>query len=167
MNDIEASTIAPIAKDIYEIRGEIAAIKEKSLELSAQKREIELELNKLSSRVRNRTTSRMPPDEYKGICRRQIRCKEILLDIEKKLSVLKLERQKWADIETELYIKSGLRGGAAKSPQMEENESILKVTAIRNKYLAFSEDPTRVNSMRLMAAQFAKELTEVLAGQWP
>jgi hypothetical protein len=37
-----------------------------------------------------------------------------------------------------------------------------EIVYLCDKYLNFAEDQTRVNSMRIMAAQFANELTEII-----
>lgn len=37
-----------------------------------------------------------------------------------------------------------------------------QIEMLRDKYMEFAEDVTRVNSMRLMAARFAKELSTIL-----
>lgn len=48
-------------------------------------------------------------------------------------------------------------------PSVDPELSIRKsVTDIRDRWMNFAEDQTRVNSMRIMAAQFSRELTEVL-----
>lgn len=37
------------------------------------------------------------------------------------------------------------------------------IKELRDKWMMFSEDQTRVNSMRIMASQFSRELTEILS----
>lgn len=150
-------------KDIYEAANEIARSKEKSDQLSLQKRSIEQEIAQLTHRVRS-AGGRLPDEEYRGILKKQKRCREMMYEIEKQLVQLKAERRHWTNIETQMRLNANLSREPSPIVFNEDADRLRKaVTGIRDIYLSFSEDPTRVNSMRLMAAQFAKELTEVLA----
>ena len=143
--------------DIYEVKTSIAELKEKKEVWIMQKRECENRLNNLSVRVR--TGGRLPDKEYKRICREQKKTKEKILSIEKELMPINRELRQWYAMEDEIRANVSMN---MPMPVINDTDITGKLRSLRDKYLAFSEDHTRINSMRLMASGFASELTDIL-----
>lgn len=120
--------------------------KEKS-ELVNKKSQITSNLLKLKNTIRTRM-QRLPQNEYNSICKKQEILGQKQREIEKKLSAIKVKlRQK------DVLIHSN---------DNEPFDINLRIIELKNKYMDFSSDNTRVNSMRLLASQFAQELDEIL-----
>ena len=153
--------MSDIAKDMYSTKIEISKLKEMTSELNQKKLELELEMQRLNNRIRTNGRKRMPDDEYKGICKKQMQTRLLISAVEQARAPITAELREWYAIEDELRIK------AAISPSIEhpldyEHSIREKITSLRNTYLSFAEDGTRVNSMRLIASQVANELTIIL-----
>jgi seryl-tRNA synthetase len=144
-----------IAKELYSVVTEITEIKEKLDLIKAKKRNLEHEMQKMNNRVR--TGGRLPDEEYKTICRKQQKIRKAITELETDMAPLIAEIRHWSNLETELRAKM-----YGNKPIDSSKPIRKKIVALRNHYLSFAEDHTRVNSMRMMASQIASELTEAL-----
>ena len=116
-------------------------------ELVNRKGEIVSQLMKLKKQVRGRGQI-LPQNEYNSICSKQERLRQEQRIIENKLSNLNLKMK-----QKNIFIFKN-----------NENTSKIELLLInlKNKYMDFSSDNTRVNSMRLIASQFAQEIDEII-----
>jgi len=148
--------------DIYAVQAEVIRLHEKLELLKESKREHEHRLQKTTMIIR--TKGRMPDQEYKSLCKRQLHAKEKIHEIEKQMRPIKHEIRTWAAIEDELKAKER---AAYTAVVCEKGKPSLidGLVSLQKKYLAFAEDNTRINSMRLMASQIANELTELISGE--
>jgi hypothetical protein len=147
--------------DMLAIDAEIAKIEEIAGGLAFKKRTFDTELSAINGRIRS--GGRLPQQEYAGHCRRQTWLKQQILDIEKLLGPLKAEKVRWRLLREEINVESGM---PFKSHNREQNPAVREeIVKLRSRYLSFAEDHTRVNSMRLMAGEFASELTRILGSK--
>ncbi len=125
---------------------------EKSQYVNAKK-DAELEISRLNARVRG---NRLPPREYNEICGKQARAMDAVREAERKMQALSLKIIELADVDRE-------QRSVAKAERGTPAEVMISgLITLQDKYMRFSEESTRVNSMRLMAGSFAKELTELI-----
>lgn len=153
-----------LANDLYSVKTAIADLKEKCGVLAIRKRTLEIELTTLNNRIRG-TKYRLPKVEYENVVRRQKKIKEQFLEIEKEREPLNQELKRWYAMEDELRVKANIGltvDGIRQDTVVMESPIKNKIIQLRNTHLQFAEDNTRISSMRLMAAQFANELTEIL-----
>ena len=153
-----------LANDLYSVKTAIADLKEKCGALSIRKRTLESELATLNGRIRD-TKYRLPRAEYETVIRRQKKIKEQFVAIEKEREPLNQDLKRWYAMEDELRVKANLGltvDGVRHDTLVLESPMKNKIIQLRNTHLQFAEDSTRISSMRLMAAQFANELTEIL-----
>lgn len=125
-------------------------IEETRKPLIERKKEIELLLSEYTNKVKGRV---LPQEEYEHICNEQAKLKREKFEVEKKVATIKEELRKLkSDIDCiSLDIKR---------TSEEAKDFILEV---RDKYLSFAADTTRVSSMRAMASKFVEELQYLLS----
>ena len=136
----------------------------KRTDLTLLKRDYEIELMALNRRVIS-SIQRLPPMEYKAICGKQITIKKKIHEIEKETVGLRTEIR-----DRNIYIdklKKSLEVGFwDKKQQSRDSDTsdtvITRITNLRNTYMEFASDPTRVSSLRTMAARFAEELEALI-----
>lgn len=153
----------PTIDNVIDLRKSIASLIERKSKLSGEKQQIQLEFIKLNNQVKGK---RLPPSEYKAICRKQQELSGKLLEIEKHISELKTEIRKKSDLRHECEIAIGMvyAGSANDNPSSNILQSL---DLLRTKYIEFSGDGTRVSSMRMMASQFVKEIDKIFASETP
>ena len=146
MNEKTLQNDTSLTAGVVDELAQIAAEKE---QLNATKRKCELELSGIKTKIRGSYGGgvRLSREQYISLCNRQHALKGQLFDICQKLKPLQ-ERQR------EL-------GGVVDSDAADTVAT--QLVEMRNRWIAFAEDHTRVNSMRMMAAQFARELTDVIS----
>ncbi len=153
-----------LSNDMYSVKTSIADLKDKLGSLGAEQVVLQQEMSKLTARVRE-SRFRLPKEEYQHITRRQRKIAERIGELGNLREPLKAELRRWYAIEDELRAK--LAGQMSMSlPDKVSNAHpslLVEVKQLRDFYLSFAEDNTRVSSMRLMASQFANELTKLLA----
>ena len=159
--------MSKISEQLFNTNVEIIKLKDELDLVNKKRMSIQTTLAKLSLRVRSSNTSRtrLSPEEYRAICNEQSKLKTKLLKIEEEGMSIKKKIRELNAIETYERIEARKSISALNESktlnQIGVNE--IKIISLRDKWLNFAEDQTRVNSMRVMAAQFARELTELLA----
>ena len=124
----------------------IVSAKETLDNLYMMKRELDAELASMNARVRSSGRRGLPHDEYKRLCTKQTETKKRILSVERLALKVKAELRKAS-------LPDSLGSGLQADPSLVDS-----IKRIRDRYLAFSQDATRVSSMRIMASQFAEEL---------
>lgn len=150
-----------ISTELYQARNEIDKLQEQRTPLTKELQELNLKLAKLNNHVR--ASGRLPDLEYKGICKQQIKIKERIIQIQNSLAKITKEKREWDSYETELRAKIAIASSLVKTHEISTNDLFEKIKQLRNEYLDFAEDQSRINSMRIMASQFANELTKILS----
>lgn len=165
-----ASTTQGFRRNVFE------ELKRRQSDLVVKKKAIEMKLSGLKQRffAINQKLAAAPPAEYFAISKRIGEFKVLATKMDQELSGLRAELRPYEeerrnafdaaldrfeegrDAITEKLTVSDVNGGG---------RIIERLAELQTKYLAFAEDPTRVNSMRLMAAEFARELTCLLSEQ--
>jgi predicted nucleic acid-binding Zn-ribbon protein len=143
-------------KDLYAVETEIAKLQDQIMQHSLKRQEIQEDLACINRKLKTRQTH----SKFESLSRRRDRLKSDLLLLEKAIAPVKSELRQWQAISTDLRAKSMVRLNV----EISSNKTLIeKIRTLRSHYLAFAEDQTRVNSMRVMAAQFANELTALLS----
>jgi hypothetical protein len=149
------------AERLLSIEQELAVWHAKKAEVAAKRIKLEAELSGLNASVRGRWAS---GEEYRLICNRQARIKAQLAEC---LIESQPIRAKLSELQA-LATYERVTVGAGLAPSVATNDVSWpvvrsRIIALRDRWLDFAEDRTRVSSMRSMAAQFAKELTGVVS----
>ena len=140
---------------------EIISTKLLHSEICAKRMPIQAELTAIRNRLRvcSSTRFRLPPAEYRDLCLRQTQLVELLRDVESEAFPVK---QKLRELTAARDAPSAQR--PARHSSVDAGlRACGAITELRNRWSAFAEDQTRVNSMRVMAAKFCAELNQVLA----
>lgn len=112
------------------------------------KMEKENRLSEITNKIRG-SNGRLATQEYQALCRKQKSIKEEILSIE-------FELKKFT---TEIRNKSTLKDQIRTELNITSSNSIKgQLIELKEEYISFSADATRVSSMRTMAAQFAEKL---------
>lgn len=148
MNDWQPLTILDKKMRVEEEINQLTASKEP---LVNKKKEIELELSELNNKIR--VNGFIDQNEYANICKRQDDLKRIKHGVEQQLLSLK---QQVRNKQTE---KDKLTIQGKKFSSSEIKQCLL---GLREKYMSFASDTTRVSSMRAMASKFVEELQAAL-----
>jgi len=147
--------------EVSTVAWEIVRLKERQAEIGKRQAALQNELTTMNGRVRGRT---LPAAEYKHICARQKKVKQEISALQEQAGVLKSEIRRWAALEEEFRHEARRQGPRDNMPSMDPSV-LSELRIMRDHYLNFSEDGTRISSMRLMASEFASKLTKLLAGQ--
>ena len=135
------------------LREQLAEIEEERASLIQQKKGLETELSELTNEIR--LCPRMEPNKYRRFIARQNDAKRGMATVEAALAAIRVKRQRINDLLNAV--------GSDASAKAEKAHSLrLQIVLLRDKYIEFGSDNTRVSSMRLMATQFAQELEALL-----
>lgn len=144
-----------IKNNIFDLRDAILPLTMKKEELVLKKREMEVKMAIYNTRIRT-STKKLPDSEYKSICRKQDKLRSDILEIEIQLNDLNNQIRK-----KEILIRNLNREGLENGNQ--NAKSILdEIHKLKNKYIEFSSDSSRISSMRLMASQFIDDLENII-----
>ena len=135
---------------ILDVEVSINTLIQQKEKLVFDKKEIELKNAVLNNQVR--AGGRMHDVKYKQICEQQSKLKKDALKIERAISELSIEIMKKSTF------KDQLRAEFKKQQKIDVRQ---KLTEMRDYYINFASDKTRVASMRAMGAEFAEKV-EVL-----
>lgn len=155
-------------KDLAQAQTARDDVRAKLSGLAHKKREAETELGKISQYIRGTDriagkSTRLPAREYAELTTRQRELKAVVTKIEAEMLPLKQEATRWNNYCEEL--RADIIDGGRMTNPFGSGNALHRLIEIRDKWQRFGEDPTRVNSMRLLASAFAKELTEVIDGR--
>lgn len=152
-------------EEIALIRLRVTELKNKKSELLLRKKPIEAELSQLSNRVKSQNShrTRLSPEEYRQICGRQAALKKKLAQIEVDITPISAEIRRLHADEDLIRADSGMQISNIVQSTGGDVDFLRKVAQIRDYWQQFAGDQTRVNSMRIMAAQFAEQLTSAIS----
>lgn len=149
-----------LAEELYSAQIEVAQALRKRDHISTARAALQAKLAKVANEIRQK--GRLPPSEYRALCVRQEHLCSKLADLQAQLEPIKDEIRKWSAIENGIRAELLVSGNQIALPSASSDAIVRRLSALRSYYLEFAEDQTRVNSMRLMAATFANELTDIL-----
>ena len=147
MNDFKPLTMS---ERKLSIENDISNLSLERSPLVIRKQEIELELATYKNRIRG---NHLPKDEYNEICQWQRALSQEKLDIEKKFLEINDKKLKLEKERERLHLK------IKQLPDSMTNDSLI---GLRDKYMAFASDTSRVSSMRAMASKFVEEIQSLL-----
>ena len=138
-------------QNIIDLEQSISVLNRQKEKLVFDKKEAELQNSFLNNKVRS--GGRLHDVKYKNICEQQNKIKG---------SVLKIERA-IGEVNTEITKKSNLiqqlRFEFKKQKNIDTKEQL---TIMRDYYINFASDKTRVSSMRAMGAEFAEKIERII-----
>ena len=137
-------------QQIIDLESSISTLSQQKGKLIYDKKELELKNSELKSQVR--TGGRMHDVKYKRICDEQNLLRSDILKLERSISDLSNEIMKKSDLKNQL---------TAEFKKQQKSDLKSKLIEIRDFYINFASDKTRVASMRAMSAEFAEKV-EVL-----
>lgn len=135
--------------DQHDIQRSIIDMQAKRSALGTKKQHIQAELNKLKGMLPHFKQGDLTFDD---IVKRRKELTAEVIEIDKDISDLKHFIKKRQALKEEVK--------TLEAPEMKAVQADL--TALRDRYLKFAADKTRISSMRQMSAEFAEELTLVL-----
>lgn len=136
---------------INSIEDSINTLSRKKDELVLRKREVEAENSEIKNKIR--TGGLMSNNEYQKLCNKQNMLRREMVEIER--GVL--------DINHEIRSKSSLTNQLKQDrKETNINETKDNLVALKNEYIRFAADKSRVGSMRAMAAEFAEKLEQII-----
>lgn len=137
---------------ILDLERAINELDSKRSDVVLLKKERENRLSEITNKIRS-SNGRLATQEYYTLCRKQKTIKDEILSIE-------FELKKYT---TEIRNKSTLREQLKSEFKFESSKDIKKeLVKLKDEYINFSADGTRVSSMRTMAAQFAERLETLI-----
>ena len=151
--------------DFATIDAELCRLGEELSKSSLQKRKLETELGTLNNRVRSAGYGGLSRDEFTGICRRQNAIRSLMTKLEETNLPIRNEKKKWQLMRDELSAKWRDELSRANKNGRTEELPWERIVELRDRWQRFAEDATRINSMRLLSASFARELTAILEGK--
>lgn len=134
-------------QNIIDIELSINNLIQQKEKLIFDKKEIELKNSVINNQIRS--GGRMHEVKYKRLCDQQTKLKKDSFAVEKSISDLSIEIMKKSTLREQ--IKSELKN--KKKIDVKE-----KLTEMRDYYINFAADKTRVSSIRAAAAEFAEKL---------
>jgi|JI10StandDraft_1071094.scaffolds.fasta_scaffold2249562_1 chromosome segregation ATPase len=138
--DITESTILSIEEKIHELQSQ------KNV-LTTQKRSVEAEMAEIKSRIR--TGGQLKQDEYNVLVKRQNTLRGDLHALEHSI----------ASINSEIQKKHILKDGARQNKTRTKSDDILEeLKEMKDYYINFAADRTRVASLRALSAEFGEKL---------
>lgn len=146
-------------------------IESERLPLVKKRREYEGQSESLARRLKA-SRDWMNPRQYEALLAQREQTKKELFAIEGRLSVLKSERTALYQERDRLRLAAIDRNAedqsaAGAGPHGWATEVRAALRDMRDRYQAFASDQTRVSSMRIMASEFAEELTRLLSTTAP
>lgn len=121
---------------------------EKRGKLSNEKREVEGKLTLIKNRIR--TNHNLPHSEYGDLCRKQSEYNKKRIEIDNQITLINDEHRR------KHVIREELRN--TQLPTLMDSVVKLGLTKLRDEYMQFASDLTRISSMRAMASKIAEEL---------
>lgn len=117
-----------------------------------EKKRAEDELASIKNKIRGNGKP-LPPAEYQSLCKRQDAIKK-----EKTIT-----EQEIAKIQTDIQKKSLLKDEIKNELKERANTTLPDtLVSLRDYYMAFASDKTRVGSMRAMSSEFAEKLEAII-----
>lgn len=156
--------MSKVMEEIALIRMRISELKAKRAEILIKKKPIEAEMGQLKARLKSQQThkTRLTPDEFRSICGRQAKLRNKIAEIEVTLNPINTEIRNLCSEEDCLRAGNGIALSNIHDYASRDMDLLRKISDIRDQWQQFAGDQTRVNSMRIMAAQFADQLTSAL-----
>jgi len=139
-------------QNVYDIERAITDLHEKKAELVNTKKELQNKLTTLTNKVR--TNGRKLNDvEYRKLCSQQEKTMQEVVKIDNEIILIK----------NDISRKSTLKQEIQSTFKSNENEDVVvSLTAIKDHYISFAADRSRISSMRAMASEFVEKLEVVI-----
>ena len=121
--------------------------------LTSEKKEIEMKLSILNGKMKTNTRS-MPKSEYLLSVDRQNVYKVKILKLQREIDVFSDKLRRLQTMKETVKQEIGYTNADIRIQE--------RLFELKDKYMAFSSDPSRIGSMRIMASKFAEELESII-----
>lgn len=138
-------------QNIQDIDSAISILNQRKSKLVLEKKELELKNSTLKNQVRS--GGRMHDVKYKRVCDEQNSIKIKIFSIEREMADLSIEMMKKQSFRDQLK---------AEFKHDEPIDIKKKLVHLRDEYINFAADKSRVSSMRVMGAEFAEKLETLI-----
>ena len=137
-----------------DIERSIANLENKKTDAANEKIKYQNELSELNFQVRGNGRKIIPQIKYDTILQNQAEVKRKMLVVDCYIS----------DIKKEITNKRILRDEVdlVLDDNFDSNSILIEIINLRDKYVNFASDSTRVSSTRLMASRFAEDLDSII-----
>lgn len=138
-----------------DIERSLARLADQKEDLVQRMNEINARLSQLNVRVRGNI---LPKHQYQAICDEQNKLKQEKLLVDASMSEIKKQIRSRSILKEEARLSS-TREADKSRPRLDIRSRLVE---LRDKYMEFSSDTTRVASTRAMASRFSEELELLL-----
>jgi hypothetical protein len=152
-----------VASKIYKARREIDRLEDEKKSFVKRKAALNNHIAKMKEKE---MLGEAQLDYQRKVAGKRKTLKEIMDEVDKRLSEIKKEQKQWRALSMSLesaVLENIRKFGSIYHDGISESAIADRLKNLRDKYMEFSADFTRVNSMRLMAAQFSDEITDILS----
>lgn len=132
----------------------IANLENKKTDAANEKIKYQNELSELNFQVRGNGRKIIPQVKYDTICQKQAEVKRKMLVVDQYISELKKEITNKRILRDEVDLTL--------NPNTNPDNILGNIISLRDKYVNFASDNTRVSSTRLMASRFAEDLDSII-----
>lgn len=139
------------AQHLLDIEASMNKLNAQKSKLSLDKKEIELKLSVVKNTIRS--SGKLSQYEYNNLCKDQNKYKADIINIEKALAEIQLEIRKKSELKETLRLDK---------KQQNVKEIKTNLISLRDKYMNFASDKSRISSMRVMSSTFAEELENLI-----
>lgn len=126
-------------------------LQNKKSEVVAKKQETEMKLSNINNSIRGR--GMLPAHQYKFLCDQQDQLKRAKNAFDQEIQLLNIEIRKKNSLKDRLKMEQGTQVSGS---------VVTQLTHLKNHYINFAADGSRVASMRKMAAEFAEKLEDII-----
>lgn len=134
-------------KNVFDLERSINNLDEEKRRLTDLKRKLETDLGSLKNQLR--VNKNLPQKEYKSLCRKQEVLNSSVAKTQEEINCISIDIRKKITLKDE--IKRELK-------MIDDSHIVIKLTELKNYYINFAADRSRISSMRAMSAEFAEKL---------
>lgn len=138
-------------QNCIDIERNILDLKSKKSSFVFQKTEAERKLGEIKNKIRG-AGKHLPSTEYSSLCKKQDALKKEKANAEEHIQSIQ------EDIQKKSLLKDEIKNEISQRASKELPDTI---TALKDHYIQFAADKTRVSSMRAMAAEFVEKLESI------
>jgi len=144
-----------MAITVTDIERMMNSLKDNHQELVHRKKSLDAKLADIKNRIRGNGRA-LPQLEYQALCRKQSEYKTEIVHIDRDISSINSELRKKQVIRDEIYYQQKV------TIDKLDTSAKSQLITLRDEYMQFASDTTRISSMRAMASKIAEELESII-----
>lgn len=138
-------------QNIIDLEKSISELKSRQSLFTYEKKKCQDALSEINSKIKS-NGKHLPPAEYKKLCNKQDSLKREITEAEHEIANLQDQIRKKSHLADEIKLEVAT---------IAKKDMPNKITKLKDYYMNFAADKTRVSSMRAMAAEFAEKLEAI------